>query len=216
MKHFSTFILVVLAMLISACGAPAATPTINAVDVQNTAAAAAFTLVAQTQAAIPTNTPLPPTEIPTQTSLPTETPPPLPTSEIATSAVVSTPTTAQASNNQTGNTNNSGVDPCSTRVLSKPEGKETTIRVVNTTKLGVTVSMYLNETASKGACGYRGFVLAKNNDIVFTDLVQGCYNLWAWSDNAKGKFTSQGSGCINNADKWTFEIRENVIKFVGP
>jgi len=76
--------------------------------------------------------------------------------------------------------------------------------------------MYLNETASKGACGYRSFNLAKNNDIVFTDLVQGCYNLWAWSDNAKGKFYSSGSGCINNTDKWTFEIRESNIKFVGP
>lgn len=210
MKHLSILTLAVMALLVSACGAPAATPTINAVDVQNTAAAAAFTMVAQTQAAIPTNTPLPPTEAPTQTPLPTDTPLPLPTSAISTSDVVSTPTTVQSSSSS------SGGDPCTTRVLSKPEGKETTIRVANLTKLGVTVSMYLNETASKGACGYRGFTLSKNNDIVFTDLVQGCYNLWAWSDNVKGKFTSQGAGCINNSDKWTFEIRENVIKFVGP
>jgi hypothetical protein len=216
MKHLSTLSVVVITLLLSACGAPAGTPTMSAADVQHTAEAAAFTMVAQTQAAIPTDTPLPPTEIPTQTPLPTDTPPALPTSAvatsaIATSAVLSTPTTAPVSSNNT-----SGGDPCATRVLSKPEGKETTIRVVNTTKLGVTVSMYLNETASKGACGYRGFTLSKNNDIVFTDLVQGCYNLWAWSDNVKGKFTSSGSGCINNADKWTFEIRENVIKFVGP
>ena len=211
MKHLSTLTVVVIAMLISACGAPAATPTINAVDVQNTAAAAAFTMVAQTQAAIPTNTPVPPTDTPTQTPLPTDTPLPLPTSALATSAVLSSPTTAPASSNS-----NSGGDPCATRVLSHPEGKETTIRIVNTTKLGVTVSLYLNETASKGACGYRGFTLAKNDDIVYTDLVQGCYNLWAWSENAKGKFTSSGYGCINNSDKWTFEVRENTIKFVGP
>jgi hypothetical protein len=134
----------------------------------------------------------------------------LPTSATLATAVVSLPTTAPTSSGS------SGGDPCATRVLSKPEGKETTIRVVNTTKLGVTVSMYLNETASKGACGYRSFTLAKNNDTVFTDLVQGCYNLWAWSDNAKGKFTSSGYGCINNSDKWTFEVREDVIKFVGP
>jgi hypothetical protein len=51
---------------------------------------------------------------------------------------------------------------------------------------------------------------------VITDLVQGCYNLWAWSDNAKGKFNSSGYGCINNSDKWTFEISESRIKFVGP
>jgi hypothetical protein len=209
MKRFSTLTVVVIAVLISACGAPPA-PTMQAVDVQNTAVAAAFTMVAETQAAIPTATPLPPTETPTETPLPTNTPLPLPTS--ATSAVVASPTTAPVSNNTT----NSGGDPCATRVLSAPEGKETTIRIVNTTKLAVLVSMYLNETASKGACGYRSFNLAKNNDIVFTDLVQGCYNLWAWSENAKGKFFSSGSGCINNADKWTFEISENHIKFVGP
>ena len=210
MKHFSALTIVVIALLISACGVPAV-PTINAVDVQNTAAAAAFTMVAQTQAANPTNTPLPPTETATQTPLPTDTPPPLPTSSTVIAPSLTVPTTAPVSGNS-----NSGADPCSTRVLSKPEGKSTTIRIVNTTKLGVTVSLYLSETASKGACGYRSFTLSKNNDIVFTDLVQGCYSLWAWSDNAKGKFTSSGSGCINNPDKWTFEVRENTIKFVGP
>lgn len=206
MKRFSTLTVAVIAVLLSACGTPAA-PTMQAVDVQNTAVAAAFTMVAETQVAIPTATPLPPTEPPTQTPLPTNTPLPLPTS-----ATVSSPTAVSVSSNN----NSGGTDPCTTRVLSKPEGKETVIRVVNTTKLGVTVSLYLNETASKGACGYRSFTLAKNNDIVFTDLVQGCYNLWAWSDNAQGKFNSGGYGCINNSDKWTFEVREDTIKFVGP
>ena len=207
MKHFSALTIVVIALLISACGAPAA-PTMQAVDVQNTAVAAAFTMVAQTQAAIPTNTPLPPTETPTQTPLPTETPLPLPTS----ATVIASPTTAAVSNSN----NSGGTDPCATRVLSAPEGKETVIRIVNTTKLGVTLSIYLNETASKGACGYRGYTIGKNNDVVITDLVQGCYNLWAWSEGGKGSFYSTGYGCINNSDKWTFEIRESNIKFVGP
>jgi len=213
MKRISLLTAVIIALLISACGAPPA-PTMQAVDVQNTAVAAAFTMVAQTQAAIPTNTPIPPMDTPTQTPLPTDTPLPLPTSAtLATvAAVAGAPTTAPASSGS----GDSGADPCLTRVLSDPPGKETTIRVVNTTKLAVLVSMYLNETASKGACGYRSFNLAKNNDIVFTDLVQGCYNLWAWSENAKGKFFSSGGGCINNSDKWTFEIRESNIKFVGP
>jgi hypothetical protein len=207
MKHFSALTILVIALLVSACGAPAA-PTMQAVDVQNTAVAAAFTMVAQTQAAIPTNTPLPPTETPTQTPLPTETPLPLPTS----ATVISSPTTAAVSNSN----NSGGTDPCATRVLSAPEGKETIIRIANTTKLAVTLSIYLNETASKGACGYRGYTIGKNDDVVITDLVQGCYNLWAWSENAKGKFYSTGYGCINNSDKWTFEIRESNIKFIGP
>lgn len=205
MKHFSILTLIVAAALVlSACGAEPPPPTMNAVDVQNTAVAAAFTMVAQTQAAIPTATPLPPTETPTQTPLPTDTPLPLPTLN-----VTFTSTTAPVSNN-------TGSDPCATRVLAPKGGRETVIRVVNTTNVTITVSMYLNETASHGECGYRGFTLSKNNDIVYTDLVQGCYNLWAWSDDPKGKFSSSGGGCINNPDKWTFEVRADTIKFTGP
>src|SRR5215470_11375499 len=121
MKQFIfSSLMIVLVLTISACGAPAV-PTVNAADVQHTAEAAAFTMVAQTQAAIPTATPLPPTETPTQTPLPTNTPLPLPTS----ATVVAPPTTPAVSSN---NSSSGGTDPCATRVLSKPEGKATTIR----------------------------------------------------------------------------------------
>jgi hypothetical protein len=204
MKRFSILVTIAAtAMLISACGAPAA-PTVNPVDIQNTAAAAAFTMVAQTQASIPTETPLPPTETPTQTALPTDTPVPLPTLD-----VTLTPTTAPSSSS-------GGADPCANRVLSAPRGRETVIRIVNTTRVPVTLSLYLNETEAHGECGYRGYTLARNNDVVITDLVQGCYNIWAWSDDPQGKFSSSGGGCINNPDKWTFEISESMVKFVGP
>jgi len=201
MKRLSTVIvLVAIAMIVSACGADAP-PTVNPVDVQNTAISAAFTMVAQTQAAIPTATLPPPTETPTQTPMATVTPLLLPTLDVTIA-----PPTATA-----------GGDPCATRVLSKPKGKETVIRVWNTTKVAIRVSMYLNETASHGACGYRSFDISKNNDVVFQDLVQGCYNLWAWSLDAKTKFqVSSDTSCINNGDKWTFEVNTAVIKFVGP
>ena len=203
MNRFSILtVIVAITMIISACGAEAP-PTMNAADVQSTAVAAAFTMVAQTQAAIPTNTPLPPTIAATQTPLPTNTPLALPTSE-----VLASPTAAQASN--------SNVDPCDTRVLGSPKGKATVIRIWNTTKVAVTVSLYLNETEGHGECGYRSYRLAKNADVVITDLVYGCYNLWAWSDDPKGKFNSSGYGCINNPDKWTFEVKTATIKFVGP
>jgi hypothetical protein len=203
MKRLSILTILILAMLISACGAEPPPPTINAADVQNTAIAAAMTMVAQTQAAIPTATLPPPTETPTETPLPTDTPLPLPTLN-----VTLTSTTAPVSNS------GGGGDPCQTRVLSPERGRETIIRVVNTTKVTVTVSMYLNETASHGECGYRSFQLTKNNDIVYTDLVQGCYDLWAFSSTSD--VNARGGGCINNPDKWTFEIREDMIKFTGP
>ncbi|MBK7449894.1 MAG: hypothetical protein IPJ47_10865 [Anaerolineales bacterium] len=53
-----------LAVLVVACGGQPAEPTLAPEEVQGTAIAAAFTMVAETQAAVPTNTPLPPTETP--------------------------------------------------------------------------------------------------------------------------------------------------------
>lgn len=202
MNRLSILTLIVLAaLMVSACGQPAA-PTMSAADVQNTAVAAAFTMIAETQAAVPTATPIPPTETPTETPLPTDTPLPSPTLNVTLAA-----TTAPTSSN-------AGGDPCLTRILAPKKGKETIIRVLNDTKVTVTVSLYLNETASHGECGYRSFQLSKNSDIVFDDLVQGCYNLWAWSSNSS--VNVNGGGCINNTDKWTFEVRDNTIKFTGP
>ena len=204
MKRLSILTVLVLTLIVTACGGEPAAPTINAVDVQNTANAAALTIIAETQAAIPTDTPVPPTETPSQTPLPTDTLLPSPTLN-----VTLTSTTAPTSSNAGG-----GGDPCATRVLAPKKGRETIIRVVNATKVSVTVSLYLNETASHGECGYRSFQLAKNSDIVFDDLVQGCYNLWAFSSTSD--VNARGGGCINNPDKWTFEVRENTIKFTGP
>ena len=204
MKNFKLFtVLSILVMIVSACGAEPL-PTVSAADVQLTAVAAAFTIVAETQAAIPTATPLPPTSTPTQTPAVTDTPVSLPT--IAGSpTVASAPTTA------------SGGDPCATRVLSySPRGRETIIRIVNETRAPVTVSIYLNETAGAGECGYRSYSLGRQSDVVITDLVQGCYNLWAWGEGNGAHVNAGGYGCINNSDKWTFEIGEGSIKFVGP
>jgi hypothetical protein len=198
MKHKTILVLLVIAAtLLSACGAEA-TATVSAVDIQSTAVSAAFTIVAETQAAIPTATPLPPTETPTQTPLPTNTPLPLPSLE-------ATFTSAPAGD----------VDPCDTRVLGKPAGKATVIKIENNVKGRVRVSLYLNETDSHNECGYRSYDLAKNGSVVITDLVYGCYNLWAWNLDGKA-FNSAGFGCINNPDKWTFQISEATIKFIGP
>lgn len=202
MKLFKTFaIAVLLITLVSACGGQAQVPTISAEEVQSTAISAASTMVAQTQAAIPTATPLPPTATLTFTPMASDTP-------IASPTPVISPTPAPP-------TTDPNVDPCSTRVLAPTRGRETRIRIVNTTRQPVQVSLYLNETASHGECGYRGFNLARNNDIIYEDLVQGCYDIWAWS-TGNDPFQTYGAGCINNPDKWTFEITEQVIKFVGP
>jgi hypothetical protein len=204
MKPFSTLITIVaITMLISACGAGSA-PTANPADIAGTAQAAAYTMIAQTMAAVPTATPLPPTETPTLTPLPTNTLLALPTV-----AILSSPTAVPASGN-------SGGDPCTTRVIGKPRGHPTIIRIWNSTKTPIQVSLYLNETKDHGECGYRSYTLAKNGDVVITDLVYGCYNLWAWNTSGKPNFNSRGEGCINNPDKWTFIVTTAVIKLSVP
>jgi hypothetical protein len=106
--------------------------------------------------------------------------------------------------------------------LAQPECFPATLRAGNQnqnleySKEPVVVSIYLNETTSHGECGYRSYKIAKYADVVF-DSVQGCYNIWAWSgEGAKEKFNSSGYGCVNNPDKWTFEVNTATVKFVGP
>lgn len=78
-----TGLFIVLALLASSCGAPAATPaSISFDDVQSTSMAGAFTALAETHAALPTNTQIPPTEKPTQTLVASDTPEPSPTVDI--------------------------------------------------------------------------------------------------------------------------------------
>ncbi len=206
MKHLSTLtIIVAITALISGCGAKA-TPTVSPADIAGTAQAAAFTMIAQTMAAQPTATPVPPTETPTQMPSPTNT---IEALALPTLAVLASPTTGAAANNPSG-------DPCATRVLGKPRGHPTVIRIWNNTKTPIQVSMYLNETKDHQECGYRSYTLAKNGDVLITDLVYGCYNLWAWNSSGKPNFNSRGYGCINNPDKWTFIITTAVITLSTP
>jgi len=201
-----TTVSIAIVLILSACGAQtAAIPTTNPLDVQSTAVAAAFTIVAQTQAAIPTATPLPPTTAVTATALPTDTPLSLPSAQVSAAQATFTPAAVS--------TNSSGGDPCKTRTLSSPNGASTIIRIANTTKANVTISLYLNEAAGKGVCGWRTYQLGKNGDVVITDLIQGCYNLWAWSDDTKLHFNvASGTSCINSPQKWTFFISSSTIK----
>ena len=199
MSHSKTLLtIMIVATFVSACGAEPPPPTVAAVDVQNTAVAGAFTLVAQTQAAIPTATPLPPTETPTQTPLPTNT-----ALALQTQAVTFT---AQAANT-------AGGDPCLTRILSwSPKGRPAKIRIVNTTKAAITISIYLNETADHFECGYRVYNISPRGDLIISDLVQGCYYILAFNNDPKTPVNAQGYGCINNPDKWTIEIFEGNLK----
>lgn len=203
MKSKSLFpILCVLAFVVSACGAPA-TPTVDSLSIQNTAVAAAFTVIAETQAAIPTLTPIPATATSTQTPLPTETPFP---TETPTAGLDATATVAAASG---GNT-----DPCNAPLPSGPLGQPTKIKLENNTGAPITVSIYMNLTPF-GQCGYRGYNLGKNDAITITDLPQACYNVGVFVNDPNKPSKAFGYGCINNPDQWTFVINKDSVSLQG-
>ena len=191
--------ILVITLLVSACGAQA-TPTVDAAELQGTAVAAALTILAETQAAIPTNTLPPPTATITNTPVPTNTFIPLPTQ-----GAESTPKIGGSSPTE---------DPCINQLLpDKLTGQAIKIRVDNPTKGTINLSVYLQSGNPQGVCGYRAYVLAPQDSLVITDLVEGCYSLWAWNPDPKDYFmVTNGTSCLISSNNWTFDITPGGIK----
>ena len=201
MKYFSSLALyLVITLILSACGprVPQAAPPINAVDLQSTMVAAAMTVVAETQAAIPTATPPPPTATFTDTPAPTNTFLPLPSSEVP----------------FTPGGNSGGEDPCIYKVLpGSLEGEPVRIRIDNGTNATVSVSVNLQQTELQSECGYRSYTIEPGQFIVITDLVEGCYTIWAWNPDPDEYFiVTNGTSCIDNSDRWGFTISTRSIE----
>jgi hypothetical protein len=200
MKRFSIPALVI-ALFISACGSHQAAPAIDPVDMQSTAVASALTLLAETQAAIPTSTPPPPTVAATDTPEFTPTIPPLPT------LGAETFTPSPEANSNAG-------DPCVTTPMPNSlTGKTIKIRIDNPTQGTINLSVNLHPGNPQGACGYRGYTLAAGESLVISNLVEGCYTLWAWNPVPDDYFmVTNGTSCLDNSKNWTFDITPNGIK----
>ncbi|HJS19344.1 MAG TPA: hypothetical protein VJ785_11400 [Anaerolineales bacterium] len=202
MKWFSILTLVLLStLIISACGGnPAeATPTISAADFQSTIAAGAITVIAETQAAIPAATQPPPTATVTNTPSPTVTLAALPSSAVTSTAAAS---------------GNSGGDPCIYTVLPATlQGEPIRMRIDNSTRAEVSVSVNLQQSGPQSVCGYRSYTLAPGEYIVINDLVEGCYTLWAWDPNPDTYFiVTNGTSCIDSSDNAVFDISTSSIR----
>jgi hypothetical protein len=200
MKCFSILTLVLLiTLIISGCGAQA-TPTAVALDLQGTVAAAASTMIAETQAAIPTATPPPPTGTFTDTPPPTNTLLPLPSLGVTFTPVP--------------NSNSGSGDPCINQVLpASLQGETVKIRIDNSTGAALSLTVYLNQTGPGGKCGYRSYTLAQGQFLLINDLVEGCYSLWAWNPDPEEYFiVTNGTSCIDNSNNWVFDISTRSIK----
>lgn len=192
-------VLAVIAIFITACG-PQGTPTLAPAEVEGTAVAAAWTMVAMTQLAIPTATPLPPTETPSPTPLPTFTPAPLPTE----SAPLVLPTATQAAGGQ---------DNCLKPLNVAEAGPQSNVRFENDSGGNVQLSLNLS-TNLFGQCGTLVYTLAKKEKLVVS-LPKGEYFAYAWITYSDGD-TSNASGYINNrvGDNHQFDVvirKETIV-----
>ena len=136
---------------------------------------------------------LPPTATITDTPIPTNTFIPLPTEGATLAPSASTE------------------DPCIDKLMpDKLTGNPIKICIDNPTKGTINLSVYLQSGNPQGVCGYRAYVLGPQDSLVITDLVEGCYTLWAWNPEPKDYFmVTNGTSCLNNSQNWTFDIVPN-------
>jgi len=189
-----------ITLTISACGAQA-TPTVNPIDIQGTMAAAAFTMVAETQSAIPTATPIPPTATFTNTPPPTNT------------ALAVDPSGATFTS--LPNSNPGGGDPCVNQPLPVTlQGETVKIRINNSTKATLALSIYLNQTTPQVVCGYRTYTIEPEQALVLNNLVEGCFTLWAWNPDPQDYFivTNGAASCIDSSDTAVFDVLTRRIE----
>ena len=191
--------------MLTACGSEPE-PTMSPADVQSTAMAAAMTMVAETQAAVPTATPLPPTALPSATPLPSNTAPPL-NIETATQAqtvsVFPTNTSAPASSGSN--------DPCN-MPLTNYAGESAKLKIANNTKPKgpITISLYVNTLM--GECGYLSARFESSGSMT---IPLGHYTAWAIVDSAK-PFTAGTTFSIMTTGNYQLDVQqESVILRAG-
>ena len=144
---------VLFVLLASAC-APQATPTVAPLDIQHTAEAAAFTMVAETQQTIPTATRVPPTDLPSPTSPPSVTPLPLPTSGTPALLPTGLPTLTQQAPQVPATSNSGGNQDVCNQPLTAWQGPTANFNVANQTKPEGTVILSMYVVTDLGQCGY--------------------------------------------------------------
>ena len=198
MKRNALIMGVVLSLAASACG-PQATPTANPLDIQHTAEAAAFTMVAQTEEAIPTETLVPSTDTPSPTPVLTLTPIPSPTSG------VSATQTQTAVSQSSGSTQ----DNCN-KALTAWEGPTAKLNLANETKPKGLVTLSLSVTTELGECGYLSQQFESSGSL---SGPVGQYSAFAFVDGQRN-FQVSGGFRISQGS-WTIVVKNESIVAQG-
>lgn len=154
--------------------------------------AAALTMVAETQAAIPTATPVPPTETP------------MPTMPVTLTATMSfAPTLGVPPTNTPVPSNNSDCN----KPLTKWEGESAKLVAKNNTKPKGLVTLSLYFTTDLGECGYMSAQFDSNASFT---VPLGAFSAGAFVDGKKD-FKVFGAGRISSGS-WSLWIENDGIK----
>lgn len=191
-----------IALALTACG-PAPEPTMNPADVQETAMAAARTMVAETQAAIPTATPLPPTEAASATPIPTNTIAPFTLfTPTLPAGVLPTNTTIPASGSN---------DVCN-QPLTVWDGDSAKMTLKNNTKPKGLVTLWLYFNTKMGQCGY---ISAQFTNTTTLSVPLGTFSTGAFVDGKKD-FKVFGGGVIKGTGNYSLWVEnERIILKAG-
>jgi hypothetical protein len=197
---------VVFILLASAC-APQGTPTANPVDIQHTAEAAALTMVAETQAAVPTATPVPPTDTPSPTLPPSSTPLPLPTSGTPGSIPTGAPTFTQTAPQAQPTSSSGGGENNCNQPLTAWQGRTANFSIANQTKPEGTIVLSMYVVTELGQCGYL---------IITGDSFSGPVGQYSASAFITGKqnFKAFGSFRITEGN-WAIVVKNDSIEARG-
>ena len=202
MKHI-LFITALMALLLGAC-TPAA-PTIDVAQVQASAVAAANTMIAMTKAAIPTDTPVPPTPVPSPTIV-------LPT-------LAPLPTLAAVSPTAAGG---QPMDCNKTPLDTKASGPTAPVVIQNQAKAPIVFVIGISKKNAFGQCGVLSWPIGQAQTIrvnvpqIRVNYGDVCYWTYDYIGGSKPDHTDGPSFCPDNGEKWGIIATHDVIKVIPP
>lgn len=199
MKQKFLIIISILAILaLSACGGAEAPPEISAEDVAATALAEAWLGITQTAAAMPTETPVPPTFTPQPTNTVLPTLELLPTLPPAPAAVVATPTSE-----------------CNQIPQIEPKGALVNVEFYSEAKGSASLAFGMLSPNDKGECYTYSFSVGRG-DVLNAKVLAGCYWGYAWITGEEDSVARSGDKvmCLTNASTiYKVKITKESVDF---
>lgn len=190
-------ILIFSVLVVSGCGS--AEPTVSPADQASTALAEAWISITQTQAAMPSATPIPftATPEPTFTFLPT-----IP--------ILFTP--QPAATTASGPTQ----DVCNQVPPVEPQGVQVKVDFTNTSEGQVNLSLGMNSPNDKKECVTYSFSLGSGGGIVEAKVLAGCYWGYAWITGKEPSVAKTGDIllCMNDTSgTYHIKVTKESINF---